>query len=63
MSDLRDIPKELKRRITFLPVRNMREVLDHALVDPLDWKPGTGRAAIPYAPSGPAAPAHASKRD
>ena len=37
--DLREIPKELKKRITFLPVKNMRQALDHALVSKLDWKP------------------------
>ena len=38
VSDLREIPKELKRRIEFVPVRHMREVLEHVLVSPLDWQ-------------------------
>lgn len=63
LADLREIPKELKRRITFLPVRHMREVLDHVLVDPIGWKPSaeikTARTSAP----GAATPAHASKRD
>jgi ATP-dependent Lon protease len=31
VQDLREIPKDLKRRITFIPVETMREVLDAAL--------------------------------
>jgi ATP-dependent Lon protease len=38
LQDLADIPRDLKRRITFIPVENMDEVLDAALE-----KPNTGR--------------------
>ncbi|MEZ4333425.1 MAG: endopeptidase La [Myxococcota bacterium] len=38
VGDLREIPKELKRRIEFVPVRHMREVLERVLVAPLAWK-------------------------
>jgi ATP-dependent Lon protease len=63
VSDLREIPKELKRRITFMPVSHMREVIDIVLVDPIDWKPGAStKRAGPLSPASPA-PAHASKRD
>ena len=63
MADLRDIPKELKRRITFLPVRNMREVLDYALVEAIDWKPRAKARTSRRSAMGPPAAAQASKRD
>ncbi len=63
MADLRDIPKELKKRIDFVPVRQMRDVLDAVLVSPIDWKPALSRSgAVPAAPAG-SAPIHASKTD
>jgi ATP-dependent Lon protease len=62
VGDLREIPKELKRRINFLPVRHMREVLDHVLVEPLGLK-SSDRTARKTASSGPSTPAHASKQD
>ena len=63
VADLREVPKELKRRITFLPVSHMREVLDHVLENPIDWKPrASTQAAGPASPT-PSTPAHASKRD
>ena len=34
MQDLHGIPRELKRRITFVPVDHMREVLETALEKP-----------------------------
>jgi ATP-dependent Lon protease len=67
VSDLREIPKEMKRRIRFVPVRHMREVLDVALVAPIDWKPSatqrTGSASSPSRGSARPALAHASKTD
>ena len=39
VADLREIPKELKKRLDFVPVKHMREVLDQVLVEPLDWRP------------------------
>ncbi|HEB91293.1 MAG TPA: endopeptidase La [Deltaproteobacteria bacterium] len=64
VADLREIPKELKKRITFVPVSHMREVLDEVLVESIDWKPvprrrkGKGGATS----AGSIAPAQASKR-
>ena len=46
VGDLREIPKQLKKRITFIPVKHMREVLDVVLVSQLDWKPKAKRVAI-----------------
>ena len=63
VSDLRDIPKELKKRIEFIPVRQMREVLDIALTEPPEWKPSLpGSVAAPAASASPAS-AHAKKSD
>ncbi len=63
VADLREIPKELKRRITFVPVSHMREVLEHVLENPIDWKPrASTQAAGPPSPTPPTA-VHASKRD
>ena len=63
LPDLREIPKELKRRITFLPVRQMREVLDHALVDAIGWKPNSGKKTARTSSPRPPTAAHAAKRD
>jgi len=63
LPDLREIPKELKRRITFLPVRQMREVLDHALVDAIGWKPNSGKKTSRTSAPRPPTAAHAAKRD
>ena len=41
VGDLREIPKELKKRIEFVPVRHMREVFDRVLVEPLPWRTRT----------------------
>jgi ATP-dependent Lon protease len=38
VGDLREIPKELKKRIEFIPVSHMREVLDCVLVEPPPWR-------------------------
>jgi len=40
MQDVDDIPKELKRKIRFIPVRNMAEVLDAALMSRPEWREG-----------------------
>jgi ATP-dependent Lon protease len=48
LQDLRDIPKDLKRRIEFIPVDHMDEVLDAALDRPRmprAVRPGRGRRA------------------
>ena len=39
VADLREIPKELKKRLTFIAVSQMREVLENVLVEPLEWQP------------------------
>jgi ATP-dependent Lon protease len=38
MKDAEEIPKELRRKLELIPVSHMREVLDHALVEPLRWR-------------------------
>ena len=45
--DLREIPKELKKRLEFVPVKHMREALEHVLVTPLAWtaRPPMARTA------------------
>jgi ATP-dependent Lon protease len=63
VSDLREIPKELKRRITFVPVRHMREVLDHVFVERLPWKTAGSKPRSAGAPTGSHAPAHATGQD
>jgi ATP-dependent Lon protease len=63
VADLREVPKELKRRITFVPVSHMREVLEHVLEDPIDWKPRASTRAAGLPSPTPPTPAHASKRD
>ena len=62
LSDLREIPKELKKRLDFVPVRSMREVLDAALVEPLEWKPAPRRRGAAGA-TPPSPPAHAAPSD
>ena len=61
MKDVDEIPKDLRRKLEFVPVTHMREVLDHALVEPLRWRgvpPHTGRvshahsAAVVQGPGG-----------
>ena len=38
LQDVREIPRELKRRIEFIPVSTMREVLDAVLEQPPQWR-------------------------
>ncbi len=38
MKDADEIPKDLRRKLELIPVSNMREVLDHALVEQLRWR-------------------------
>ncbi len=58
VGDLREIPKELKKRLTFIPVKHMREALEHVLVSKLEW---TARPPMksPAAPPPAGVPAHA----
>jgi ATP-dependent Lon protease len=65
VGDLREIPKELKKRIEFVPVSHMREVLEHVLVVPLEWRKRAeiARPAATSSASPAPAPAHAAERD
>jgi hypothetical protein len=47
MRDLRDLPKEMRRRMTFIPVDHMDEVLDAAIA----WEGGLRPTARKAAPS------------
>ena len=38
LQDVAEIPRELKRRIEFIPVSTMREVLDAVLEQPPEWR-------------------------
>jgi ATP-dependent Lon protease len=38
MAEVDEIPKKLRRKLKFIPVENMREVLDAALLHPLSWR-------------------------
>jgi len=53
MRDIEDIPKELKRRLEFVPVRTMRDVLDVALEEAPAWETPPTRipASREYAPA------------
>ena len=62
LADLREIPKELKKRITFVPVKHMREVLDHVLEAPLEWRPRKRTRMSAPVPSRAGASAHARSR-
>jgi len=62
VADLREIPKELKKRLDFVPVRTMRDVLDAVLVSKLEWSRGPCPPTSPRA-SGGLAPAHAAESE
>ena len=38
MAEARDIPKDIQRRLHFVPVTHMREVLEAALCSPPNWR-------------------------
>ena len=63
VADLREIPKELKKRLEFIPVKHMRDVLDQVLVEPLDWQPRKRVSRSARASQGEGMPAHASGPD
>jgi ATP-dependent Lon protease len=63
LADLREIPKELKKRITFVPVKNMREVLEHVLETPLEWRARPRATMSTSRPPTGGAPAHARPRN
>ena len=60
-----EIPKELKKRLDFVPVKHMREVLDQVLVEPLDWRPRkrVSLATSPRPDAGVGLPAQAAAPD
>jgi ATP-dependent Lon protease len=61
MRDVEDIPRELKRRLEFAPVRTMRDVLDIALQEVPAWTtPPRNQASQPA--SGDYTPAVLSSR-
>ena len=52
LDDLEDIPRELKRKMTFIPVSHMSEVLDVALEGgPRIRRSRGGAASVPQAPA------------
>jgi hypothetical protein len=55
MNDIRDIPKELRRKLTFTPVTNMREVIEAALVERPLWRLPAGDSSSPPQVHTPAA--------
>jgi ATP-dependent Lon protease len=61
--DLREIPDNVKEGLTIIPVSNVREVLEHALVrqpEPIDWDEAAEEAAAAAAAAtAPAAPGEA----
>jgi ATP-dependent Lon protease len=62
VADLREIPKELKKRITFIPVTHMVQVLDAVLVEQIEWKPRVAKARTRSAGHAGSAPAQAKKQ-
>ena len=64
VGDLREIPEEVQKQLTFLPVRNMREVLGHVLVTPPVWLEQTPILPPPSVASPTAhAQVHARRRE
>ena len=55
MAEVGEIPKELRRKIKFIAVENMREVLDAALQQPLNWRAESAEAPIVTHAHGPVA--------
>ena len=55
MQDVAEIPRELKKKITFVPVSTMREVLEAALEEPLPWRaPRRKNSGVPVGGAAPA---------
>lgn len=63
VADLREIPKELKKRITFIPVAHMVDVLNAVLVEEIEWKPRERKVRTRSAGQTSTAPAQAKKQD
>jgi ATP-dependent Lon protease len=51
MAEVDEIPRDLKRKIEFIPVKTMREVLDVALERPLTWRDEASTGLATPAPS------------
>ncbi|MFT5441291.1 MAG: ATP-dependent Lon protease [Myxococcota bacterium] len=60
MGEIDEIPKDLKRKMKFIPVTHMREVLDAALERPLNWRVEGAAAPIATHHHGPVASAKES---
>ncbi len=63
MAEVAEIPRELKRKIEFIPVRNMREILDAALTEPLSWRRDRTASNAPMGSAAGAASARSKPRD
>ena len=51
MAEVDEIPKKLRRKLKFVPVETMREVLDAALSQPLSWRDKAAQPPmVPHAP-------------
>jgi len=51
MAEVDEIPKKLRRKLKFVPVETMREVLDAALSQPLSWRDKAAQPLmVPHAP-------------
>ncbi len=55
MAEVEEIPKELKRKVKFISVEHMREVLDASLEHPLNWRTDEAGPPIVTHSHGPAA--------
>ena len=63
VGDLREIPKELKKRLEFIPVKHMREALQHVLVTPIEMAPSQEASRTASPPQdGPSPVVHAAPR-
>ncbi|MGH0037104.1 MAG: endopeptidase La [Myxococcota bacterium] len=54
LKDVDEIPKELRKKLEFVPVSEMREVLEIALERKLAWRRGTRRTKAPRTKAAPA---------
>jgi ATP-dependent Lon protease len=55
MAEVDEIPAKLKRKLTFIPVESMRDVLDVCLEHPLNWRSDAENAPIVTHSHGPVA--------
>jgi ATP-dependent Lon protease len=54
MKDVEEVPKELRRKLTFVPVADMREVLAEALTEQPAWRNRPVRTRRPSSVPAPA---------